>query len=579
MGESIADEEDDDLNQILRERPLDAYYDSAGDSSYQESSDDEAKKSKKTTTSAKASSPPVIQVQLSEEAVQNTTYVLHRGVDLPPGQERPNRWTGSSVNYQRAIKEERNLYEALMESRAQDLAAHLYNTHVAYRQPKQQDSSGDPQDSEDEKSFRKRWVAWPMPAIWVPRGGETARHELDDSCSFQMPPDTRPSGELEECIIVTMMKTARERFTAREWDELSDDENAEVPEEINTPDPDVMEVDTDKTNEKHKHQISESGQSGRRRPISSIDDVVSRQKLLPLSRTAISQLDRLLMGLHHSLRNRGRDVYDSDDSVTDTDDDGSRSRSRSRHKGRKRSQSRGRKSGRGNRHSGQSSREVSGLRSSPRTESKNHDINENPESMDRSSALMVKMLQRFPLRDWSEVMGVASMVGLPSNAVKRAAKRCADLLEQDMTFRTFHEGRIEKVARLPNMTWDYGYIESETDDESDIESDRLHKRRAQSRNRSRGATRSPSRQCHPAPVVVPAVIPAPPPVSVSLPGPSNQKVPQKPIPAKQPGFENSSRRQAVLFCPFPSCSRSKKGFSRTWNYNQHMKNRHPHAEG
>ncbi|KAJ5659329.1 hypothetical protein N7507_005780 [Penicillium longicatenatum] len=582
MSEIVADEEDDDLDLTLGEEPLNAYHDSSGDSSYQESSDEEAKKPKKRATSAKSSSSLVSQSQPPKEGAQKITYVLHRGIDLPPGQERPNRWTESPSRYRRAIEGEQGVYDALMDSRAQDLAAHLYNTYVAYRQPKQQDNSGDPQRSEEEeKSFRKRWVAWPMPAPWVPRASEAPLRELDGSFEFQMPSDTRPSAELEECVIATMMKAARERFEAREWDELSDDENAKVPAEENTPDPDMMEVDNDETNHQNENEghQSDSGKRKRRMPIISVDDGASGLKLRPLSRTAISHLDQLLMGLHHSLKNRGRDVYDSDDSATDTDDDGSRSRSRSRHKGRKRSHSRGRKLGREDRRSGKASREISGLRSSPRIESKSHDPNENAESMDRSSALMVKMLQRFPLRDWSEVMGVASMVGLPPKAVKRAAKRCADLLEQDMAFRTFHEGRIEKVGRLPNQTWDYDYVESETDDENDIESGRPHKRRTQSRNSSRGATRSPSRQPHAASAVVPAVIPAPPPVSVSLPGSSNQKTAQKPTPARQPGFENSSRRQGVLFCPFSSCSRSQKGFSRTWNYNQHMKNRHPHAEG
>ncbi|KAJ5565025.1 hypothetical protein N7513_001267 [Penicillium frequentans] len=587
MSEIVPDEEEDHFDLILREEPLVDHYDSASDSSYQESNDEEAKKPQKKIVSAKASSTPIgqkrpSQKQPSKEVAQKTTYFLHRGIDLPPGQERPNRWTESQAKYQRAIEAERDVYETLMDSRAQDLAAHLYNTYVAYRQPKQKDNSGDPRVSEEEeKAFRKRWVAWPMPDIWVPRAGETAFDELEDPDEFQMS-DTRPSGELEECVIATMMKTARERFTAREWDNVSDDDNAEVHEEKNIPDPDAMEIDSDTTNDENKieGQKNESDQRRRQMPISLEDDIAARHKLLPLSRTAISHLDQLLMGLHHSLRNRGRNFYDSDDSATDTDDDGSRSRSRSRsrRKVRKGSQPRGRKPSRGIRSSGQSSRDVSNLRSSPQPENTQHDVDENQESMDRSGALMLKMLQRFPLRDWSEVMGVASMVGLPPNAVKRAAKRCADLLEQDMTFRTFHEGRIEKVGRLPDKTWDYDYIESESNDESDIDSGRIPKSRAQSRNSSRGATRSPSRQPHPAPAVVPAVIPAPPPITVSHPGSSNPKVAQKPIPAKQPGFGSSSRRQEVLLCPFPSCSRNKKGFSRTWNYNQHMKNRHPQAE-
>ncbi|KAJ5632414.1 hypothetical protein N7490_008753 [Penicillium lividum] len=532
MDESISDHEENDLDVILRERPLDAYYGSEGESSYAESSDDEAKKSNQKTTSAKASRAS--KKQLSEEYVQEPqgvaqkpTYVLDRGLDLPPGQKRPNRWTGLPINYQRAIAEESAVYHSIIDSRAEDLAAHLYDAYVVRRQPKQQDGSGDPQDSEDdEKSFRKRWIAWPMPAFLVPRAGESIRRKLDGPDTFRMPPDVRPSGELEECIIATMMKTAKERFMARQWE---DTEGRNSPEK-KTPDPDAM-VDDDETNDNDEKYGQKLGQRIGQKPTIQLDDDISRQQLRPLSRTAISQLDQLLVGLHRSLRHRAKDVYDSDDSATDTDDDGSRSR----HKGRKQSHSRGRKRAPGS-----------------------------------FKATQKELLRRFPLRDWAEVMGLASMTGLPANAVKRAATRCADLFEQDMTFRTFHEGHIEKVARLPNGMWDYDYVESD----SETEAGRGFKRRVQSRNTSRGLTRSPSPQFHP----IPALPPAPPPVSVSV-APSNQRVAPKPTHAKQPGFEkrtaSTSSRQRDIFCPVSSCNRSSKGFSRTWNLNQHIKIKHP----
>ncbi|KAJ5949157.1 hypothetical protein N7454_000741 [Penicillium verhagenii] len=528
MVETISDEDEDEdeLDMILQERPLE-YYDSDGESSYAESSDDEARN---VTFAGSSLVPnkllPEKVVPKPKEVRQEPTYVVYRGIDLPPGQKRPNRWTGIPINYDRAIAEERGVYQSVMDSRAQDLAAHLYNVYVVRQQPKQQDESGELEESDEEKALRKRWVAWPIPASRVPRAGEYAHRKLDGPDTFQMPPDDRISGELEECIIATMMKTAKERFMARKW---AGEEDA-VSQEGIAPDPDAMEIDVEgttanketnpqddkktndethvnsgtdanegtnvsgetsvndemnvnnetvdkkKSNTNDGESKEQSSQADKLRPIIQTDDDLSRRLLRPLSRTAISQLDQLLMGLHHSLRHRTKEVDDSDDSATDTDDDVSRSRS----KGRKNSQSRGRKRSRGQTQSGQSSRNVSNLRSSPYTENEHHDLDGYPEAADRSAQRKARLLGRLPLRDWGEVMGLASMVGLPSNVVQRASKRCADLFEQDMTFRTFHEGRVMKV-RVGPKTRDYDYVES---DSEHLESQEYYKHTTQKNGES-----------------------------------------------------------------------------------------------
>ncbi|KAJ5935233.1 hypothetical protein N7466_004780 [Penicillium verhagenii] len=619
MVETISDEDEDEdeLDMILQERPLE-YYDSDGESSYAESSDDEARN---VTLAGSSLVPkkllPEKVVRKPKEIRQEPTYVVYRGIDLPPGQKRPNRWAGIPINYDRAIAGERGVYQSVMDSRAQDLAAHLYNVYVVRQQPRQQDESGEPEESDEEKALRKRWVAWPIPAGRVPRAGESAHRKLDGPDTFRMPPDDRFSGELEECIIATMMKTGKERFMARKW---VGEEDAASLEEI-APDPDAMEIDVEGTtanketnpqddrktsgeshvnsgtdandganvsgetnvddemndnyetvdNEKRSTNDGESkeqsSQADKLRPIVQTDDDLSRRLLRPLSRTAISQLDQLLMGLHHSLRHRTKEVDDSDDSATDTDDDVSRSRS----KGRKHSQSRGRKRSRGQTQSGQSSRNVSNLRSSPHTENEQHDLDDYPDAADRSAQRKARLLGRLPLRDWGEVMGLASMVGLPSNVVQRAAKRCADLFEQDMTFRTFHEGRVMKV-RVGSKR-DYDYVES---DPEDLKSQEYYKHTSQSRNSSKGPARSTSRQPHPTPSISHAP-PAPPTISVSNASSANQRVTQKQNLAKHPGFKNNSTTSTSqgFTCPVSSCSRSHRGFSRTWNLNQHIKNRHP----
>lgn len=45
-------------------------------------------------------------------------------------------------------------------------------------------------------------------------------------------------------------------------------------------------------------------------------------------------------------------------------------------------------------------------------------------------------LSRLGLRDWSDVLGMAALKGWDPNVVKRAGKRCAELFDEEMGFRT-----------------------------------------------------------------------------------------------------------------------------------------------
>ncbi|KAL8635232.1 MAG: hypothetical protein Q9228_007255, partial [Teloschistes exilis] len=56
------------------------------------------------------------------------------------------------------------------------------------------------------------------------------------------------------------------------------------------------------------------------------------------------------------------------------------------------------------------------------------------------------------LRDWSDVLGVASMCGWDPAVVSRAAARCSDLFAEGMTFRTLLEGHDDhsEVTYLPD---------------------------------------------------------------------------------------------------------------------------------
>jgi hypothetical protein len=179
-------------------------------------------------------------------------------------------------------------------------------------------------------------------------------------------------------------------------------------------------------------------------------------------------------------------------------------------------------------------------------------------------------------------MGLASMLGLPRDAVMRASKRCADLFCQDMTFRTFHEGRIKPVRRK-NSKFQYeksvyGYHESESEvDESDPPPN--HKRKKAIPRATSGSVRdrSTSREAQ-------SSVPAGRSVNVhtTVPdfGPSRGTSLERSSPERGParrpkGKGKGEHRKADLVCPIRTCSRHTDGFSRTWNLNLHMKRVHP----
>ncbi|KAJ5708303.1 hypothetical protein N7488_008104 [Penicillium malachiteum] len=569
MDQDDPHEEETEFDLILREQPLAAYYGSDGDSFH--GSDDETHKPSRRTAQSQFFSTRQTRSFGTE---QQPTYVVHRGVDLPPGVERPNRWIGNATHYRQAIVAERSVYNSLRALRATDLAGHLYDA-FAIRQKSNNDQSepSDPDDSDEEatKSFRKKWIAWPMTSASVPRTDENLRRRLDGFDTYRMQPDTRPSAELEEWIMATMMRTGKETYMAREpgW-------KVQVPQEANKPDPDSMvddntAKDENEQNDESKPPQPKNPQSIPRPPVIQADEDILHRQLRPLSRTVISQLDQLLMGLHHSLRHRTNDMDSSDDSATDTDEESSRPNSRSRQKGQRQDQSRGTKRGRKDSHLDQpSASRASASRSSPYIDATDDDQSGETPNQSRG-----RMMDRLLLRDWSEVMGMASIIGLPFNAIERASKRCADLFEQDMSFRKFHEGRIEPLERLPDSTYTYGYVE-----DSDSDFIRHPKRRTISRGSSKGpgvSQSEPSRSRSRAAMTPPVVVvpqPAPPAVRASSVA-SNSKPQQQFAGDKQPGFGTvPANRKTKLVCPVVGCKRNLTGFARTWNLTLHMKRCH-----
>lgn len=574
--ETLAFDQQDDFDRLMREQPLEAGYGSDGES-YEDSDDD--KRRLKSVHGAPQSSASVSSTPM--------TYVIDRGLDLPPGVERPNRWTGNPSTYRRILAQDRGAYDGLVEARARDLAAHLYNCFAIRNQGKRstQGILGTEDDDGQEKfNIPKHWGAWPLSASRVPRPDEYTQRILDDPETLRAPPDLRPSAELEETIIACMMRDAKETFREQDLDDDS----------ANTNRPGRTEIPETLTDDEDKKEAAAINETSRLRPVIQADDDKTRRQLRPLARNVISQLERVLSGMHRSMHGRIQHYDFSDESASDIDDDTSRSLSPQKPRGR--SRSRGRKTFRSSRQTqrkGTSSGRSRNGQSSTGPETEDEPMRNVSDSRERSRSshadetndakpegAPAKAQRKLALRDWSDVMGIASMMGLPSAVVMRASNRCADLFGQDMTFRVFREGRVEKTAGQRDSSYEYEYFESESEDverEPTPPTERKRKRRSRERSVSQ-AKRSRERPA-PTPTPGPSSSAAAGPAAVAGPSEAGGNLRSSPPTQREPTPRHrgrgKARDKADLVCPLRLCPRHTQGFSRVWNLNLHMKRVHP----
>ncbi|CBF75293.1 hypothetical protein AN3828.2 [Aspergillus nidulans FGSC A4] len=393
-----------------------------------------------------------------------------------PSPYRPNRFYGKPNLWLHLTKTDREIAEALAETGARDLAAHLYNAHVLQTRgvaalgTASADSSDEDGANNNELSHAdlldilEEWTAWPMPSDEVPRADERLRRLEDDRWTFRMKPDARPSAELEECITAFLSRIAKERFQSREWaSSAPSDRKAVAPS-----DTEGAKSGTEGDIGTHQWSLGdttdwESEQEGLQnplRPVVQIDDAESRRKLRPLVRNVITQYENLLMGLHrfhgasqsddvqsNRSRSRGRMRARSSPSVSDMsnassegvqiDDDSEAERHsaidsthmRTLSSSKKRTQripersySRGRK--RTRRTFVSSQRDDTFIKNT-------HTSRHGPRS---SSA---NALGPTVLTDWRDVAGVASIIGLPSAVLQRATQRFSALVGEDMEIPSF----------------------------------------------------------------------------------------------------------------------------------------------
>lgn len=503
----------------------------------------------------------------------NENFVYTSSVSPPPPllssppTDRPNRFQGPSSTWRMLTYEERQNAQALEEIRARDLAAHLYNAY-ALRMRARDIARSATEGAHTNKHAKpeafvpqKLWAAWPMPAKEVPRPDERLRRDVDDVWTLRMQPDLRPSAELEESLMAVMLKTAREKFEGRDW-ERPGHGNA-VSEQKEGVDDDLYESTGD---EREYKTDPDSEPDVPLQPVVQADDEKSRRQLRPLARNIITRVDDLLVGLHHTRKNDMKSLQEGFSSADTESEDSDTSRPN-----RRRTRS-------------VTSRSRSRARKRPRRSEATS--NDNKNRITELRRQKYEASKRFGLRDWCQVVGLASMMGLPTTAVMNTAQRCSNLFNEDMAFRTFHQGYVRQAVEDEGEPPVWVYSESETeDDESEHEpapptphpsppqrSKSRHKRPRRQHLRADsepGITSTPT----PAPAT-PATPEAARPASASD-GQSLDATAHWPRGRSGKPILKGEHRKKDIVCPVNGCPRRHEGFSRTWNLTLHLRRAHP----
>lgn len=358
----------------------------------------------------------------------------------------PNKYEGPPSTWRTWTAPERDLAASLDQLAAKDLSIHLYNalmlkkahgTRDQSRVIERPDAEGGVPDEFDDWVPPKVWTAWPLPPESVPREDDEGRWEdgtsLPKDCSVK---GVGSSELLGEMLVAQIMRRARKQFDDRESED-QDSEASGVRSMKCASDPPSKENTNDNALEM--------------KPVVMADDERASQILQPTIRHVLTKVDNLLMGLHHA-----RTSYLTIENATSDSggDAGGRSESRRTVRKRKRSTSAGDldvamtsddASAASEFENASSSRAISRIKSQSKRPKSTSSHTSNRNLQNRKS--------RMGCRDWSDVLGVASMTGWPPSVVERAAARCASLFGEGILFRTLREGSPAFVERsyLPNI--------------------------------------------------------------------------------------------------------------------------------
>ena len=368
------------------------------------------------------------------------------GFDEEDG-DRENRFQGPDSTWRTHTEEERSLAASLDQQRSNDLSIHLYNTHALKARVRDPEAASEIKNHHGKKRWIKpnedgslpwhpptAWTAWPLKPEDVPRKAEhfgAPALTLDEHhATYWRKEAWKPSADLEEEIQAVMLRKAKEHFREQNSARPSPKPNGMLASAEQTDSAErqssISNADTDMSIDENERQVGSADKDVKITDIRHdqftmrdilIDDDAATALLHPTVVEVLRKLNDLLVGLHKNREGHRR-------SSPQCRSKSRRSRSASFAKTPVK-----RKIKRINRTIETSEDDDS---ESGHSESSSELEDDTKDEQQHSK----KPKRQRPLgpRDWSEVLGMASIIGWDPAIIDRAARRCASLFGESMTF-------------------------------------------------------------------------------------------------------------------------------------------------
>lgn len=369
-------------------------------------------------------------------------------LDFASVPSRPNRFRGPPSTWRNWTAPERDLAASLDQLQAKDLNVHLYNSFQLghrnrTRDPSQRAQSGkDPGQAGKESQWTppKVWTAWPLPPGIVPREHDERLWEEDAVPSELYPvKPKRPGQYLQEMLFAQVLRKAKDRFRDRPWRDAQHSANSAT----RSP----RESKGRQRSSNGRSRAKEDNEAPAQKPVFMADDQRASEILQPTVQHMMTKLDDLFMGLHY-----GRSAYVSaEDSGSESQNQTSqRSASRGRRKKRKWEASKPDVDADASNDAPDDPDSDSDKHRPIRKKSGSKGKTQQAGSASHTSRSknFLDRKGRLGLRDWSDVLGIASMTGWPQPVVASAVSRCVNLFGEGIKFRTLEEGKKIQEERL-----------------------------------------------------------------------------------------------------------------------------------
>ena len=355
--------------------------------------------------------------------------------------DRPNRFEGLSSTWRFLTDDERALADSLHQQRANDLSIHLYNAHALKARVRDPGTASRIKLHESKRQWikanedgtlpwhpRGAWTAWPLEPEDVPRKsgplGAPILGSEEDETTYRKREAWRPSGDVEEEMQALVLKRAKKQFLKRGWNGslLAPTGFSTMPDHSDGKDPQSSSSSsgTDEFKERSFEDDAEHSEAVKipSYEVAEIDFLADDEEAAPILQPTVQnllhKLDDLLVGLH---KNRKGHVRDQSKSCS------KRKRSVSTSRNKKAMSKKGKK------------RTKTDLESSGEDESHSEDsVDAESEEHESHSGKEPNRQQPLNPRDWSEVIGIASLLGWEPAVIDRAARRCASLFGESMDF-------------------------------------------------------------------------------------------------------------------------------------------------